>query len=275
MSEVPAMTMTDGRAIPQLGLGVWQVGNDDAVTVVGRAIEAGYRLIDTAAMYGNEEGVGRAIRTASVPRDDLFVTTKLWNDRHGYESALRACDESLERLGLVYVNAYLIHWPAPRRGAFVETWEAFAELQRKGRVKSIGVANFTQSNLQTLIDRTGVAPAINQIELHPRFQQEPLRAFHARHGIATQAWAPLGKGTVLGDATVEALARKNGRTPAQVVLRWHMDNGTLAIPKSANVARMHENLAVFDFRLDSEDHERIRALDDAGGRIGRDPETVF
>jgi 2,5-diketo-D-gluconate reductase A len=188
---------------------------------------------------------------------------------------LRACDESLERLGLAYVDAYLIHWPAPRRGAFVETWQALAELQRKGRVKSIGVANFTQANLQMLIDRTGIVPAINQIELHPRFQQEPLRAFHARCGIATQAWAPLGKGRVLGEATIAALARKHGRTPAQVVLRWHMDNGTLAIPKSANVGRIQENLAVFDFRLDAEDHDGMRSLDDPAGRIGRDPETVF
>jgi 2,5-diketo-D-gluconate reductase A len=267
--------LNDGGSIPLLGLGVWQVGNNEAVTVVGQAIEAGYRLIDTAAAYNNEEGVGRAIMGASVRRADLFVTTKLWNDRQGYDSALQACNKSLERLGLDYVDSYLIHWPAPQRGAFVETWRAFAELKRTGRIKSVGVSNFTQANLQTLFDQTGLVPAMNQIELHPRFQQESLRTFHAQHGIATQAWAPLARGTIFGEPAIEEVARKHDKTPAQVVLRWHIDNGVIAIPKSATPARLRENLAVFDFRLDRADLDRIRALDDPAGRIGRDPDLVF
>jgi 2,5-diketo-D-gluconate reductase A len=275
MRRVAIVTLNDGHSIPQLGLGVWQLGDHEAETVVGQAIDVGYRLIDTAAVYGNEEGVGRAIRSASVPRAELFVTTKLWNDRQGRDEALRACDESLERLGLDYVDSYLIHWPAPQRGAFVETWRAFAELKRSGRIRSVGVSNFTKATLQTLFDQTGLVPAINQVELHPRFQQKSLRAFHSQHGIATQAWAPLGRGAVLGHPAVEAIARKHGKTPAQIVLRWHMENSIIAIPKSATPARIRENIAVFNFSLDREDLDLIGALDDPAGRIGRDPETVF
>jgi len=274
MASSPTITLNDGHAIPQLGFGVWQVPGDVAASVVGTAIAAGYRSIDTAAAYENEEGVGAAIATCGVPRNELFITTKLWNANHGYDNTLIAFDASLSRLGLDYVDLYLIHWPKPRQNLYVESWQALVELHRQGRARSIGVSNFTTAHLQRIIEVTGVTPAVNQIELHPRFQQKTLCDFHVRHGIATEAWSPLGQGQLLDDATIKQLARKHGKTPAQIILRWHLDSGHIVIPKSVTPERIRENFAVFDFQLDADDMRAIAALDSGNGRIGPDPETA-
>lgn len=270
---VPSLPLNDGRAMPALGFGVYQLDAAATPDVVGRAIRAGYRSIDTAAIYGNEAGVGCAIREAEVARDDLFVTTKVWNDRQGRDATLAAFDESLARLGLDHVDLYLIHWPCPPRDLYVETWRALAELRRSGRARSIGVSNFSAAHLERIVGETGVVPAVNQIELHPHFQQAALRAVHAQLGIVTESWSPLGQGRELADPVLAAIARAHGRSPAQVVLRWHIQSGLVAIPKTATPARIAENLAVFDFVLDDAEMARIGGLDRAAGRIGPDPET--
>ena len=267
------VTLNDGRAIPQLGFGVFKVPLDDATTVVGEAIKAGYRAIDTAAIYKNEEGVGAAIAAAAVPREDLFITTKLWNDSHARDVAHKALETSLAKLKLEAIDLYLIHWPTPGKGDFVETWKTLIEMRKAGLATSIGVSNFTIAHLRRIMDATGVVPAVNQIELHPSFQQAELRAFQAEHGIATESWSPLGQGAGLKDETIGAIARKHGRTPAQVILRWHLDLGLIAIPKSSTLTRIAENFAVFDFALDADDWARIEKLDRADRRIGPDPET--
>ena len=272
MSTQPNITLNDGNVIPQLGFGVWQVPDADAAKVVGTAISTGYRSIDTAAIYGNEVGVGKALATSPVRRTELFVTTKLWNDRH--TSAHRAFDESLDRLQLDYVDLYLIHWPKPRQNAYVEAWKALVKLKEEGHAKSVGVSNFTVSHLKRIIDATGVVPSVNQIELHPRFQQKELAAYHTEQGIRTESWSPLGQGTLLEDPTLQALAKKHGKTPAQVVIRWHLDRGYIVIPKSVTSSRIRENLDVFDFSLDADDLAKIAALDRKNGRIGPDPETA-
>lgn len=262
----------DGRSAPQLGLGVWQVENEITAKVVATALKEGYRLVDTAAIYGNETGVGRGIADSGVAREDLFVTTKLWNDRHEYDSALAACQESLDRLGLDYVDLYLIHWPAPKNGLYVKAWEAMLQLHDEGQARSIGVSNFNIGHLQRLLDETGVLPVVNQIELHPRFQQAELREFHAEHGILTQAWSPLGRGVLWEDPVLVAIARKHGRSVAQVMIRWHIQLGNMVIPKSITPARIRENFQVYDFALDDEDMAAIAGLDSADGRSGPDPE---
>jgi 2,5-diketo-D-gluconate reductase A len=272
MSTLPNIALNDGNVIPQLGYGVWQVPNAEAVKVVGIAISTGYRSIDTAAIYGNETGVGKAIAASSVQRTELFITTKLWNDRH--TSVDRAFDESLDRLQLDYMDLYLIHWPKPRQNTYLEAWKALVRLKEEGRAKSVGVSNFTVSHLNRIIDATGVVPSVNQIELHPRFQQKELAAYHAEHGIVTESWSPLGQGTLLDDPTLKALAQKHGKTPAQVVLRWHLDRGYIVIPKSVTPSRIRENFDAFDFSLDSDDLARIASLDRKDGRIGPDPETA-
>jgi 2,5-diketo-D-gluconate reductase A len=272
MSTTPTITFNDGTVIPQLGFGVWQVPNAEAGKVVGTAIATGYRSIDTAAIYGNETGVGTAVAAGPVPRAELFITTKLWNDRH--TTARRAFDESLRRLQLDYIDLYLIHWPKPRQNAYVAAWQTMVKLKEEGRAQSIGVSNFTVSNLKRIIDATGVVPSVNQIELHPRFQQKELVAYHAEYGIITESWSPLGQGAILHDPTLGALAQKHGKTPAQVVIRWHLDRGYIVIPKSATPSRIRENFDVFDFSLDVDDLARIAALDRKDGRIGPDPETA-
>jgi 2,5-diketo-D-gluconate reductase A len=266
------LTLHDGNIIPQLGFGVWQVPNEDAAAVVNNAIRAGYRSIDTAAIYENELGVGAAIGASSIPRSELFITTKLWNASHN--SALKAFEESLDRLKLSYVDLYLIHWPKPRQNAYVDAWKALAKLKEEGRAKSIGVSNFSVNHLKRILDETGVAPTVNQIELHPRFQQNELVEFHAEHGIITESWSPLGQGTLFGDATLKALAQKYQKTIAQIVIRWHLDRGFIVIPKSVTPARIRENIDVFDFSLDKEDLTKIASLDRKDGRIGPDPETA-
>lgn len=271
MPLAPTVTLNDGRAMPQLGLGVWRTPDDSAGALVAAAIGACYRLIDTAAIYGNERGVGEGLRRADAPREDLFVTTKLWNDRQGYDSALAAFDRSLERLGLDYVDLYLIHWPAPARGLYVDSWKALVRLREEGRARSIGVSNFMPEHIERIVGETGVVPAVNQIELHPRFQQAALRQAHARLGVITEAWSPLGQGQLLADPKLAALARKYGRTPAQIILRWHMQTGLVAIPKTVSPERMIQNIDVFGFALDPEDMALIAGLDDPDGRIGFDP----
>ncbi|MGW4227891.1 aldo/keto reductase [Streptomyces sp. NPDC004980] len=270
MSQVPSLTLNNGLAMPQLGFGVWQVPDDEATKAVATAIEAGYRSIDTAAVYRNETGTGKGIAASGVPRDELFVTTKVWNGDQGYDSTLRAFDASLDRLGLDHVDLYLIHWPVPAKDAYVDTYKALEKIHADGRAKSIGVSNFFPAALERLMGETSVVPAVNQIELHPQFQQTEARAFHARHGIVTEAWSPLGQGKGLAVPTVVAVAQKHGRTPAQVVLRWHLQTGHIAIPKSVTPSRIVENLGVFGFELDADDLAAFAALDE-GKRIGGDP----
>ncbi|WP_395671783.1 aldo/keto reductase [Phenylobacterium sp.] len=275
MTDQPTLVLNDGVRIPQLGLGVWQTPNDDAADVVKTAVLAGYRLVDTAAIYGNEKGVGRGLseaRDAGV--GDVFLTTKLWNENQGYDEALRAFENSLGRLGQDSLDLYLIHWPAPNRDRYVDSWRALVRLKEEGRVRSIGVSNFQPEHLERIVGETGVTPSVNQVELHPRFQQTALREVHRRLGVATESWSPLGQGKLLADATLAEIAARHGRTPAQVIIRWHLDSGLIVIPKSANADRIRANIDVFDFRLDEADLARIAALDDAGGRIGPDPLTA-
>ena len=271
MSDQPTILFHDGNSIPQVGLGVWQTPNDTAVTAVKAALSAGYRHIDTAAIYENEAGVGEGIRASGVDRSEIFLTTKLWNSEQGYDSTLKAFDASLKRLGTDYVDLYLIHWPAPKRDQYVATWKAFIQLQKEGRARSIGVSNFYPEHLQRVIDETGVTPVINQIELHPDFPQKEARAYHDKHRIATQSWSPLGQGTLLENPVVAKIAAKHGRTPAQVITRWHIDNGLVVIPKSVTPSRIEENFKVFDFKLDDEDIKTFATLEKDGRRIGPDP----
>ncbi|MEV6320994.1 aldo/keto reductase [Nocardia sp. NPDC051787] len=271
-STVPPIVLNDGNVIPQLGFGVFQVPADDAFPAVTTALKVGYRSIDTAAIYGNEEGTGRAIREYGLPRDEIYLTTKLWNSDQGYDSTLRAFDASMARLGLDYLDLYLIHWPVAAADRFADTFRAFQALKSQGRVKSIGVSNFTVANLQRLIAETGEIPVVNQIELHPRLAQRELRGFHAANAIATEAWSPLGQGTVLDDSTITAVAAEVGRTPAQVVIRWHLQLGNIVIPKSVTPSRIAENFDVFGFELTPEQMNAITALD-SGSRTGADPDT--
>ncbi|MBP0457998.1 aldo/keto reductase [Streptomyces montanisoli] len=260
--------------MPQLGFGVWQVPDSEATAVVSTAIEAGYRSIDTAAAYGNEAGTGKAIAASGIAREDFFVTTKLQNPDQGHESTLRAFDASLERLGLDYVDLYLIHWPTPARGLYVETYKAFEKILADGRARSIGVSNFLPEHLDALARETSVVPAVNQIELHPQFQQGQARAEHASRSIVTEAWSPLGQGKGLLEVpTVAAVAHKHGRTPAQVVLRWHLQLGNVVIPKSVTPSRIRENIDVFGFDLDDDDLAAFAALDE-GRRLGGNPAEV-
>lgn len=263
------VTLNDGATMPQLGLGVWRTPAADAARVVGQAVEAGYRAVDTASIYGNEEGVGEALAGRPV-----FLTTKLWNGNQGFDAALRAFDASAARLGRDAVDLYLIHWPAPQRGLYVDTWKALVRLRAEGRARSIGVSNFNADHLRRIVDETGVVPALNQVELHPRFQQRALRAVHGELGIRTEAWSPLGQAKILDDPTLRRVADKHGKTPAQAVLRWHLDSGLIVIPKTVNPGRLRENLDVFDFALDADDMEAVAALDGPGGRIGPDPATA-
>lgn len=257
-----------------MGLGVWRTPNEGSADAVSAAIRAGYRHVDTAAIYENEQGVGEGLRQTGAPRDQLFITTKLWNADQGFDSTLRAFDASLQRLGLDYVDLYLIHWPAPSRDLYVDTWKAFIRLKEDGRAKSIGVSNFTTEHLDRLIRETGQKPVLNQIELHPRFQQEALRKAHAERGIATESWSPLGQGQLLEDPVIGEIARKHAKTPAQIIMRWHIDSGLIVIPKSVTPSRITENFDVFGFELDDQDIAAVNGLDRSDGRIGPDPMTA-
>ena len=275
MTFSPVLTFNDGNTIPQLGYGVWQVEDDVAEKVVVQAFEAGFRHIDTAKIYGNEAGVGRAIERSGLKPEEIFITTKLWNADQGYESTLKAFEESMERLGLETLDMYLIHWMQPKQDKYVDTWKALIELQKQGRVKTIGVSNFTKEGLERLIDETGVVPAINQIELHPFFNQAELREFNASKGILTQAWSPLGQGgELLESAVIGQIAAKHGATPAQVVIAWHLAIGNVVIPKSVTESRIRENYAALDVSLDETDVQAINGMDNSAegaGRIGADP----
>jgi len=273
LASSPTLTLADGHAAPQLGLGVWLMPADITAERVRTALEIGYRLVDTAAAYENEAGVGEGIRASGIPRSEVFVTTKLWNSHHDYDEALRAFDKSLQRLQMDYVDLYLIHWPVPTRDRYIDAWRALVRLQEEGRARSIGVCNFMVEHLRRIIGETGVIPVVNQVELHPQFQQTELRSFHASKGIVTQSWSPLGHGRLLKHPELARIAARHGKTPPQAIIRWHLDSGLMVIPKSARPERIAENFEVFDFRLDDEDLAAIAKLDSPGGRHGADPLT--
>jgi 2,5-diketo-D-gluconate reductase A len=272
MTPSPTIPLNDGHAIPALGFGLWQVPAATTATVVTDALDLGYRLIDGAAIYGNEAGLGEGLRRLGLPRDAIFVTTKCWNDAQGYDAALRAFEASLARTGLDHVDLYLIHWPCPAKGLFVDTWRALIRLREEGRARSIGVSNFHAPHLERLVGDTGVVPALNQIELHPRLQQAALREVHNRLGIVTQSWTPLGKGRSFNDPVITEIAARVGRSPAQVILRWHLELGLSVIPRSTRCAGLAENLALYDFALTADDHAAIASLE-RGERTGPDPEA--
>lgn len=274
MSTQPYVAFNDGRSIPQIGLGVWQTPNDTAVQAVETALKAGYRHIDTAAIYQNEEGVGDGLRGSGVARGDIFLTTKVWNDDQGFDTTLAAMDASLKRLGTDYVDLYLIHWPSAYRGKFIDTWKALIRLREEGKAKSIGVSNFEGDYIDEIIAATGVTPALNQVQLHPRFQQKGLRAKHEKLGVLTESWSPLGQGKLLDDPVIAAIASRHRKSAAQVIIRWHLDSGLIVIPKSVTPSRIIENFDVFDFTLTEEDKAAIAGLDAADGRIGSDPVTA-
>src|SRR6201996_4992765 len=269
MVDQPHLTLNDGASMPQFGLGVWQTPDGEAPEVVRTAIAAGYRSVDTAAIYGNEQGVGEGLKGA----EGVYLTTKLWNDRQGFDTTLRAFDESEKRLGR-RIDLYLIHWPRPDLDRYVDTWKAFIRLKQEGRVGSIGVSNFNADHLERIIAETGVVPAVNQIELHPRFQQKRLVEAHQKHGVVTESWSPLGRGSLLDDPAIGRIAQKHGKTPAQTIIRWHLDKGYVVIPKSANPGRIQQNIQVFDFHLDEDDLRVMEALDRKDGRTGPDPMTA-
>ncbi len=271
MTQQPSAKLSDGNVIPQLGFGVWQVPNDITAQSVAEAIKVGYRSIDSAEGYRNEQGLGDAIRDADVLRSELFITSKLRNGGHAYAAALKSFDESMQKLRIDQLDLFLIHWPVPRQDQYVEAWKALVQLQRDGRIKSIGVSNFNRDHLERIIGETGVTPVVNQIELHPGFQQRGAREFHKEHGIAIESWSPLGSGRWLNDPTIAAIGKKYGKSVAQTIIRWHLEEGLIVIPKSVTPSRIAENFNVFDFKLDADDMAKIAALDHPKGRVGSDP----
>ncbi|HEY2204993.1 MAG TPA: aldo/keto reductase [Pseudonocardia sp.] len=272
MTHVPTIRLNNGVEIPQFGFGVFQIPPDQTADAVREAFAAGYRHIDTAQMYRNEEGVGDAIADSGLGRDEVFVTTKLNNDGHGYDSAVSALEESLKRLRLDHVDLYLVHWPLPHLDRYVDTWKGFEKLLSDGKVRSIGVSNFQPAHLDRLAEETDTVPGVNQIELHPRLTQPELRKYHAEHGIATEAWSPIAQGEALSETVITGLADKYGKTPAQVVLRWQVQVGNIVFPKSVTPERIRENIDVFDFELAADDVAEIEQLN-AGRRTGPDPDT--
>ncbi|OII22077.1 aldo/keto reductase [Frigoribacterium sp. MCBA15_019] len=269
--DVPRITLNDGRTIPQLGLGVYKVADDEAERVVETALGEGYRHLDTAEFYANEKGVGRALEASGVPRDEVFLTTKVWNTAQGYDETLRSFDESLTKLGTDHVDLYLIHWPAPKQDKYVETYRALETIRAEGRALSIGVSNFQVAHLERLMAETDVVPAINQVEAHPWLQQHELRAFDAAHGIVTEAWSPLARGRILDNAALVRIGAKHGVTPAQVTIRWHLQQGLVVIPKSVTPSRIRANLDVFGFELDTGDLAAIAGIE-TGERTGSHPD---
>jgi 2,5-diketo-D-gluconate reductase A len=274
-TDVPMIKLNNGVEMPQVGLGVWKAADGDEVKhAVSTALADGYRLIDTARIYGNEAGVGEAVRTSGLPRQDIFVTTKLWNDDHGYEATLKAFDASLRRLGLDYVDLYLIHWPVPSKGKFLDSWKALEKLYRDKRVRAIGVSNFKPQHLEEILANNGIVPAINQIELHPHMQQLETRAFCVRHGIQVESYSPLKRaGDVFSEPAIQEIADHYGKTPAQIVLRWHVQEDLVVIPKSVTPERIQENIDIFDFALNDDEMTRIRGLN-RDQRIGSDPDIM-
>lgn len=269
----PQILLNSGQSVPQLGLGVYKVGQDIGVDLVRTALDLGYRRIDTASLYDNEAEVGAGVRKSGLDREDVFVTTKIWNDRHGFDNATEAIDEALSRLNIGYIDMLLIHWPSPKQNLFVETWHAFEKALESGKIRGIGVSNFNPHHLDALIANSSVVPAINQIELHPALQQAELREYNAKHGIKTEAWSPLGRGRFGEDPTLQAIAHNHGKTVAQVILRWHIQLGNLVIPKSSNPDRLAENIDVFDFELSEQDMSEITPLE-TGTRHGPNPDDL-
>lgn len=267
---IPSLPFHDGKSIPQLGFGLWQIPEDTTGQSVHQALGLGYRLLDGAAIYGNEVGQGEGLRLSGLPRCDVFVTTKVWNAEQGFDSTLKAVDASLERLGLDHVDLCLIHWPCPNKNQYVETWRGLIQAKADGKVKSIGVSNFLPDHLKRIIDETGEKPVLNQIEVHPYLQQKELHAFHQDHGIITQSWTPLGQSKSFDDPVIAAISERLGKSPAQIVLRWHVQLGCSAIPRSTNAGRMADNIALFDFELTSDDMAAIASLD-RNGRVGPHP----
>jgi 2,5-diketo-D-gluconate reductase A len=272
-TNVPTLTLNTGATIPQLGFGVFQIPPEETAEAVATAFDKGYRSIDTAAMYGNETEVGQALRDSGLDRDEVYVTTKLDNESHGRDAALRAFEQSLGRLGLDEVDLYLIHWPLPSQDLYVETWKALEEVRADGRARAIGVSNFQIPHLYRLLEESDTVPAVNQIELHPGFSQPDLREFHSQQGILTEAWSPLAQGGLLEDERIADICSSHGRTPAQIILRWHLQLGNVVIPKSVTPERIEENIAITDFELTEAEMEQIGRLDDEAGRIGPDPDS--
>ncbi|MGN6160640.1 MAG: aldo/keto reductase [Marmoricola sp.] len=268
---VPSITLNNGVSIPQVGFGVFQVPEEKTAAAVKGAIEAGYRSIDTAAVYFNEEGVAQGIAESGVPRDELFITTKVWNSDQGYDATLRAFDASAARLQLEQIDLYLIHWPTPEFDTYLDTWRALETLVKDGRLRTAGVSNFHPAHLQRLFDNSDLVPAVNQIELHPGLQQHELRAVHAEHRIVTEAWSPLGRGALLDDPVLTAIADRIDRSPAQVILRWQVQLGNVVIPRSVTPSRIRENIELFDFELGDEDMAAIAGMD-RGQRVGPNPD---
>ncbi len=274
MSQQPYVQFHDGQAYPQLGLGTWKMDDAEAAKAVAAAIGTGYRHIDTAEGYANEKGVGEGVRNSGVAREEICVTTKLANGRQGYDEALRAFDESDKRLGIGPVDLYIIHWPIPSRDRYVDTFKAMMRLKKEGRIRSIGVSNFEIEHLERLIGETGEVPVLNQIELHPEFQQRELREYHEGKNIRTESWSPLGRGQSIHAGPIAEIAQKHGKTPTQIVLRWHIDQGLIVIPKSSRPDHQQANFDIFDFKLDAGDLDKIAGMDDPDGRMGGHPNDV-
>ncbi|MFT2815501.1 aldo/keto reductase [Leifsonia sp. A12D58] len=273
MTASPRLLMNDGHSIPQIGLGVYKIADDLAADAVEVALNAGYRHIDTAALYENEAGVGAGVARVALPREEVFVTTKVWNSDHGYDATLRAFDDSLAKLGLDYVDLYLIHWPAPKQDRYVDTYRALETLRSEGRARSIGVSNFHAHHLDRLLAETDVVPVLNQIEQHPWLQQSEMRAYDAAHNILTEAWSPLARGRAIGNSLLDDIGARHGKSAAQVVIRWHLQLGTIVIPKSVTPSRIQDNIDVFDFALTADEMQLIASLD-SGERTGKDPDEL-
>ena len=273
-SIVPNVALNDGTTIPQIGFGLWQVPPAEAEAATSEALSVGYRPVDSAAVYANEAGAGLAVARSGLAREDVYVTTKLWNPDHGYDEAMRAFDLSMSKLGFEYLDLYLIHWQCKQFGKYVDTWRALIDLQASGRVRSIGVSNFKETALREIIDVTGVVPVLNQIELHPWLPQLDMRAVHAEYGIATESWSPLASGQLIGDPLLATIAAKHGMSTAQVMIRWHLQQGLIVLPKSVTPARIAENIEVFGFELDAEDMTAIATLE-SGRRTGPDPDDFL